>query len=99
MYYCKSQFNSRELNQPNKYNGDNVIGNSKIPRINVHTEHSLNELITFQKQSYTESSTSINEENTDDNNASEELAPHKNSTGVIDYTCDENGINLLDTQK
>ena len=32
-------------------------------------------------------------------NASEELASHQNSTRVFDYTCDENGINLLDTQK
>ena len=33
----------------------------------------------------------------DDKNASEELASHKNSTGVIDHTCDYNGINLINT--
>ena len=35
----------------------------------------------------------------DDNNASEELAYHQNSTGVIDHTCDDNGINLLNTEE
>ena len=34
-----------------------------------------------------------------DKNASEELAYHKNSTGVIDYTFDDNGINLLDREE
>ena len=30
-------------------------------------------------------------------NESEELESHKNSTGLIDNTCDDNGINLLNT--
>ena len=32
-----------------------------------------------------------------DNNASEEIASHKNSAGLIDNTCDDNGTNLLNT--
>ena len=35
----------------------------------------------------------------DDNNASEEIASHQNSTGVIDHTCDDNVINLLNTEE
>ena len=33
----------------------------------------------------------------DDNNASEEISSHQNSAGVIDHTCDDNGINLINT--
>ena len=33
----------------------------------------------------------------DDNTASEEIESHQNSTGIIDHTCDDNGINLLNT--
>ena len=33
----------------------------------------------------------------DENNASEELASHQNSTGLIVHTFDYNGINLLNT--
>ena len=35
----------------------------------------------------------------DDNNESEELESHQNSTGVIDHTCDDNGTNLLNTEE
>ena len=80
-------------------NSENVIGNSNLPRINVHTKSSFNELVAFQKETDTESSTSINKENMDDNNASEELESHQNSTGVIYHTCDDNGINLLNTEE
>ena len=31
----------------------------------------------------------------DDNNKSEEISYNQNSAEVIDHTCDENGINLL----
>ena len=34
----------------------------------------------------------------DDTNESEEIASHQISTGVIDHTCDDNGINLLNTE-
>ena len=91
-----SHVNSSESNDLNTYNRDNFIGNANIPRINVHTELSSNELVTFQNETDTDSSTSINEKNMDDNTASEEIASHQNSTGVNDHTCDENGINLLD---
>ena len=72
----------------NTYNSDNVIGNSNLPRINVHTKRSSNELVPLQKETDTESSTSINDENMDDNNASEELESHQNSTGMIAHTRD-----------
>ena len=52
-------------NDPNTYNSDNVIGNSNLSCIRNHTERSSNELVTFQKETDTESSTSINEENMD----------------------------------
>ena len=35
----------------------------------------------------------------DDKNASEELAYYHNSTGVIAHACDENGINLFNTEE
>ena len=41
---------------------DNVIGNSNLPRINVHTKSSLNKLITLQKETDIESSNSMNDE-------------------------------------
>ena len=43
------------------------------------------------------SSVSINYEITDENNISEEITPHQNSVEIIDYTCDDNGKNLLNT--
>ena len=42
-----SHVNSSESNDPNTYNSDNVIGNSNIPRINIYTKHSSNELVTL----------------------------------------------------
>ena len=35
----------------------------------------------------------------DDNNASEEMASHKISTKVIDHTCYDNGIDLVNTEE
>ena len=35
----------------------------------------------------------------DDKNSSEEISSHHNSVGVIDHTCDEYGINLLNTDE
>ena len=93
-----SHVNSSESNDLNTYNRDNVRRNSNIPRINVHTECSSNELVTLQKETDTESSTSINEEKMDDNNANAEIASYHNSTGLIDHTCDYNGIKLLNTE-
>ena len=48
-----SHVNSSESNYLNTYNRDNVIGNSNIPYINVHTECSSNELVTLQKETDT----------------------------------------------
>ena len=42
-------FNSSEKYNPKSSNSNNVIGNSNLPRINVHTESSLNILINLQK--------------------------------------------------
>ena len=66
-----SHVDSSESNDLNTYNSDNFIGNSNIPRINIHTKRSSNELVTLQKEINTESSTTINEENMDENTASE----------------------------
>ena len=35
----------------------------------------------------------------DNNNSSEEIAYHHNSIGIIYHTCDDNGINLLNTEE
>ena len=35
----------------------------------------------------------------DDKNTSEETSYHQNSEEVIDHTCDDNGINLLNIQE
>ena len=48
-----SHVNISESNYLNTYNRDNVIGNSNIPHINVHTECSSNELVTLQKETDT----------------------------------------------
>ena len=60
----------------NTYNSVNVIGNSNLPCINVHTKCLSNKPVNLHKETDTYSSTSINEENMDDNNASEEIASH-----------------------
>ena len=68
MYYYYLICQHRKSNNPNTYNSDNVIGNQNLPHINVHTKHSSNKLVVLQKVTDTASSTSINEENMDDNN-------------------------------
>ena len=45
-----SDLNSIETNILNTSNSDDVIGNSYPPRINVHTESSLNKLLTLKKK-------------------------------------------------
>ena len=35
----------------------------------------------------------------DENNISEEIYSRQNSAEIIDHTCDENGINLLNTEE
>ena len=52
----------------------------------------------MQKETDTDSSTSINDEITDDNNTSEDISCHQNSSEVIDHTCDDNGNNLLNIE-
>ena len=67
-----SHFNTSKSNYLNTQNRDSVMGNLNINRINVHTKRSANELVKFQRETDTESSTSINKENMNDNKASEE---------------------------
>ena len=66
----KSHFNSSENNNSNASNSDDVIGNSNLTFINVHTKSSLNKIVTLKKETYTQSSISINDEITYDNNTS-----------------------------
>ena len=35
----------------------------------------------------------------DENNKGEEISSHQNIAEVIDHTCDDNGINLINTQE
>ena len=58
----KSHANSIKSNHLNTSNNDNVIGNSNLPYINVQTKRSFHILITFQKETDTESSVSVNDE-------------------------------------
>ena len=53
----------------------------------------------MKKETDTDSITSINDEINDDNNTSTEISSHKNSAELIDHTCDDNGINLLNTDE
>ena len=71
-----SHVDSRDTNDMNTYNSVNVIRNSNLPHINIHTKCSSNKPVTLHKETDTESSTSINEINMDDNNASEKIASH-----------------------
>ena len=45
-----SHFNSSEKNHLNTSKSDDVIGNSNLPCINVHTKTSLNKLITLKNK-------------------------------------------------
>ena len=45
-----SHVNSSESNNLNASKNDNVIVNSKLPHINVHTKSSFNTLITLQSE-------------------------------------------------
>ena len=94
-----SNFNSSETNHLKKSNTYDVIVNSKLPIINVQIKISSNKLVTLQTETDTDPSTSINDEITDDNNTSEEISYHQNSSEVIDHTYDENGINFLNTEE
>ena len=69
-----SHFKSSGGNNSNTPNSDNVIRNSNLPCINVHTKSPLNKLITFQIEIKTQLSISINDEITDEKNTSEEIS-------------------------
>ena len=61
-----SHVNSSKSKNQNTYNSVDVIGNSNPTCINVHTKHSSNKLVTLQKETDTESSTSTSERNMDE---------------------------------
>ena len=69
----KSHANSSESNNSNASKSDNVIVNSNLLHINVHTKSSISNLIIFQKETDTESSISINDEIMEENNISGEI--------------------------
>ena len=92
-----SHFNTSEK-KSNTSNSDDVIGNSNLPCINIHTKISLNKLITLQKETVAKSSISINDEMTDDNNTSEEISCNKNPEELMYITCDYNGSNVLNIE-
>ena len=77
----------------NTSNGDNVIGNSNLPCINVQTEGSFNTLITLQKQTDIESSISINDEIIYEKNISEYISYNHNAAEVINHKFYDNGKN------
>ena len=67
----KLNLNSSETNHLNTSDSDDVKVNLNLPCIDVHTKISLNKLINLQKETDTQSSTSINDEITDENYTSE----------------------------
>ena len=83
----------------NKQNSDNVIGNSNVSHINVQNDSPFNALIYFQKLLDIDSSVIINGEITDKNNISEYIYFYQDLAEIIDHACDENGINLLNTEE
>ena len=90
-----SHFNSSEYNNINTSKRENVVENSELPHINAQRKSSLNKLSTLQKETDTESSISINDEITWENNISETISDHKILAEVIINTCDDNGHSLL----
>ena len=92
-----SYFNISVTYNQNTSNIDNVIGNSINSCINVHTKSSINKLFTLDYETDTQLITITNNEIIYGNNRSEEISSHQNSAEVIDCTCDDNGINLLNT--
>ena len=94
-----SNFNRNETNNSNTSKRVDVMVNPNFPRINVHTKSPLNKLINLKKETDTQSSSRINDEITDDNNTSEEISCHKNSSEVIVHTCDDNGNYVLNIEE
>ena len=59
----------------------------------------FNTLIILQRLIDRESNVIINGEILDDNNISEEISSHKNPAEINDHICDENGMNLVNTEE
>ena len=91
--------NSSKANNSNTSNSDDVIRNSNLPRINVNNKTLLEKLISLQKETDTKSSTIINDEITNDNNAKEEISCHQNPEEVFQHACDNNGNNFLNIKE
>ena len=90
-----SYVNINELNNFNILNSDNIIGTSKFPHGNVQNGSSFNTLVTLHKLIVAYSIVIINGERTDQNHMSEEISCRQNSAEILDHTCDDNGINLV----
>ena len=76
-------------------NSDNITENSTLPNINVQNDSTCNALVTLKKGTDVDSSVSINDEIMDKNSKSEQIPSHKNPAEIIDHTCDDNVIYLL----
>ena len=94
-----SHVNSNKSNNLNISNSDNDVGTSNLHHINVQDYSPFNSCITSQKVIDIESSFSINYERTYQKNISEEISSHQNSKEIIEHACDNNGINLVNTQE
>ena len=68
-----SHFNSRESNNLDTSNSDNVIANSNLSYINVQNYSLFNKFITFQKETHIELIVSIDDEIIDEIYISEEI--------------------------
>ena len=94
---ANSHVNSSKSNNLNKLNSDNVIVNSNLPSKSIETKSSFNTLMTLQKETYAKSSVSVNDKINNSYHESEDISLDKDSSEVIDNTCDDNGINLFNT--
>ena len=70
----------------NKSNHLNASNSDNVIGITVHLYTHY-----FEKVTYIDSSGSIN--------ISEDISSHQNSAEIIHHTCDDNGINLLNTEE
>ena len=80
-------------------NSDNVIGTSKLPHSKAKTYIPFNTLINSQQLTDKYPSVSINNEIKYQNNISKNISSHQNSAQIIDHTCDDNGINIVNTEE
>ena len=92
-----SHTNNNESNIMNVYKNDSVIVNSNLPHSSVQNCSQFNTLVNILKATDSESSGNINDEITDQIDISEEIPSRQILEEIIDHTCNNNGISLLDT--